>query len=338
MENFSTLNRDKSFQKKTFKYLFSVSVLIVLVYGAIFIAENYFASNVPSGNPGSSFATVKNGTNAWSQLLEESGHNVSRDKGNVTLPKLENVDEYSDSSDILDLVRSTSTIVVIGASLPQEEIDQIDEFVKDGGRLITDNPDILFSIFNDQIEISSVGSRNQTVNNSDINGTDGIQETEGSGVGSVAFSKRLNGQALLIPESDIQPNEISSLENFYSAAIIQHKKGDVIALEDTGVVSNEGLLRKDNALLSIRIAGEEGGKITFAEGVHGFSNATGINAMPLSWRVAMIGLIAAFIVFACAKSRRFGVGEDAARSLGPKRIQYASAIAHAMKKSKVNKS
>lgn len=334
MENYSTLTRDKTFQKKTFKYVVSSTLLILVIYGAIFIAQNYFAGNTPSGSPGSSYASVDSGINAWSQLLEKSNIKVTRDKDTITLPTLGNIDKYSSKSDILDLSRETSSIIVINGSLPDSEIEQVEKFVEAGGRLITDNPDILYSIFGDSIEISEQGSKDQIIAQSNVNGIDGIEEIEGSGIGEIAFSSKLNAEKLLIPNSN---NNIESSLNFgeyNTSVIIQLKKGDVIAVMDAGIVSNAGLARKDNALFSIRIAGGENSEVTFAEGIHGYSNKKGFYAFPLAWRISIIGLVAAFIIFGTAKARRFGVGEESPRSLGPKRIQYARALAHAMKKSK----
>ncbi len=326
MENYSTLTRDKSFQKKTFKYIASITCLVIIIYGAISIAENYFAGNTPSGKPRSSYATVKSGANAWSQLLEATGFAVVRDKGSVSLPELGNIDKYSSKNDILDLTRETSTVIILESTLPDDEINEVIAFVENGGRLITDNPDILFAVFGDNIEIAYTSSTSLEINDQDINGTDGISEIEGSGVGSISTSNSINAQGFLVSGSDNS--------DFSTAAIIQLDQGDVIALMDTGIVSNEGISRKDNALLSIRIAGQEGGDVTFVEGIHGFSTAKGFNGMPLAWKISIIGLIAAFIVFGSAKARRFGVGEEAPRDLGPKRILYAHALAEAMKKTK----
>ena len=332
MENYSTLTRDKSFQKRTFKYILFSTLLLVTIYGAIFIAENYFASNAPSGDNGSSFATIANGTNAWSQLLEKSGYEVVRDKGSVTFPVLDNIDTYSSNSDLLDLKRETSIVVILGGSLPDTELKQVEKFVSSGGRLITDNPDILYSIFNDKIEISLDGSKSQEISDSKINGTEDINKLEGSGVGEIAFSNSLNAQALI--QSSNTPQRSDRFGNYSISAMIQLGKGDVIALIDTGVVSNEGIVRADNALLSIKIAGQTGNKVTFAEGIHGFSSAKGFNAMPQSWKISILGLIAAFIIFGSSRARRFGVGEEPPRSLGPRRIQFAHVLAIAMKKSK----
>jgi hypothetical protein len=334
VENYSTLTRDKSFQKRTLKYVISGIILLVIIYGAIFIAETYFAGNTPTGAPGSSYATVKSGVNAWGQLLSQSGYEVVKDKGTITLPKLSNVDEYSSKSDVLDLTRETTTVIVLENSLPQYEIDQVQKFVKNGGRLITDNPDILLSIFKDDLFIDLSGSIDQKISNSNINGTNDINEIEGSGVGSIAFSSKINAEKLLVPIPQNALGKSNKFGTYSNAAIFQLEKGDVIALVDNGPITNEGLSRKDNALFSLRITGEVGNKVIFAEGIHGFSNATGFNAMPISWKISIIGLIAAFIIFGSYKARRFGVGEEPPRDLGPKRILYAKALTQAMKKSK----
>jgi hypothetical protein len=334
VENYSTLTRDKSFQKKTFKYIAAATILIITIYGAIFIAQNYFAGNTPSGAPGSSYASIDAGTNAWSQLLEKTGIKITKDKGSITLPNIGNIDKYSSNTDVLDFSRKTQTVVVLNGSLPDNEIVDVQSFVESGGRLITDNPDILYAIFEDDIFIDTLGAKNQKIADTNVNGLDGLKEIEGSGIGSIAFSSSLTAEKILIPSST---NDIESSPDFGSystAAIIQLEEGDVIALMDTGIVTNAGIARKDNALLSIRIVGDKNSEVIFAEGIHGFSSTRGFYAFPLAWRISIIGLIASLIVFGSAKARRFGVGEEAPQSLGPKRIQYAKALAHAMKKSK----
>jgi len=67
--------------------------------------------------------------------------------------------------------------------------------------------------------------------------------------------------------------------------------------------------------------------VTFVEGVHGFGEKRGLGAIPTEWKVALLLLAAAAVVFAWARARRFGVPDRPGRDLPPARAEYVRALA-----------
>ncbi len=334
MENYSTLSRDRTFRKRSYSLVIFAIVALLGLYGIIFMVQNHFAGTRPDGEQGSSYATIATGNRAWSELLSANSFSVTRDRGRATLPSLSGVEKYGSIFSDLTLYRKTQTVVLLGGALPSSEVDDLREFIRSGGRLITDNPLVLDDTLGKKVSVSLEGARD-LASNTDMPGMEGVENVEGSGVGSVTYDEGNSAQPLLSSDENF-PSDIENdnHNDFAHAAIFRLGSGDVIALIDSGVVTNNALPRKDNALFSLRIVGSENSEVTFIEGVHGFNDARGFAGMPLSWRIAIIGLFAAFVVFGCAQGRRFGVGEEPNRDLGPRRIYFAHAIAQALKKSK----
>ena len=307
---------------------------IVGLYGILYSVENFFGGTQTQGESGSSYATISSGARAWSELLSSNDYDVVRDRGRVTLPPKPST-SYKDLDAYLNLNRKTQTIGVLNGALPLDESNEVKSFVKSGGRLITDNPLLIEDMLDQTATIDVLGNESLFANSA-IDGLGDIDKLVGSGVGSVSFKDDNNSAALATENRFREENIFNDIgtNRTASSAIFRIGNGDVIALPDTGLVSNELLTERDNALFSLKITGATGSGVTFIEGVHGYSDATGFAGMPLSWRIAIVGLFVAFVVFGSAQGRRFGVGEDPDRNLGPRRIYFAHAIAQALKKSK----
>ena len=336
MENYSTMSRDRTFRKRAYTTIFFVTFGIIALYGLVFSAENFFGGTTPGGVSGSSYATIETGTRAWSELLEVNGYAITRDRGRATLPPVNYQNErYLDSTEELCLDRTTDTIVVLEGALPSDESQELRDFIEQGGRLITDNPYLLEEILGTRLEVQIPGSITLYPSNEDISGLDDVSKVSGSSYGSLKFNSNKNQKPLLVADSESTFNSSGGTRNtFADAAIFRVEQGDVIAIPNSPIVSNQLLAKNDNAIFSLAIAGTPDSTVTFVEGVHGYNDVNGFAGMPLNWRVAIIGLFVAFIIFATAKGRRFGVGEQMDRNLGPRRIYFAHAIANTLRKSK----
>jgi hypothetical protein len=67
--------------------------------------------------------------------------------------------------------------------------------------------------------------------------------------------------------------------------------------------------------------------VTFAEGIHGYGEDSGVAAIPTEWKVAFAGLALAVLVFAWARGRRLGPPDQPNRTLPPPRAAYIDALA-----------
>jgi hypothetical protein len=111
------------------------------------------------------------------------------------------------------------------------------------------------------------------------------------------------------------------------ALVAQLGLGKVVLLADTTLLTNQLLATADNAVFALNIAGEPGRPVVFDEAVHGYGTATGLAALPPSWKWALTGLFVALLVFMVASARRLGPPESARRELPPPRRAYVDAVA-----------
>jgi hypothetical protein len=72
----------------------------------------------------------------------------------------------------------------------------------------------------------------------------------------------------------------------------------------------------------------------FAEGVHGYGEATGLAAIPTRWRYALVLLAGALVVYAWARGRRLGPPDRPQRALGPARADYVDALSSTLARSR----
>lgn len=331
VENYSALSRDRSFQKKTWKIVLASIALIAIIYGVILSVEFFFGGAQQEGTSGSSYANIEAGVKAWSQLLDKNGFSVEQQRGKITMPD-QFRDTYYRESRELTLTRETTTLVVLGGALPVDELTTVKKFVRQGGRLITDNPNVLEALVGQSIVISSEGSRDLVSSGIDVQGMEGIEKLEGSGIGSFSFSGTEDSVPLVIADGD--DVIVSDTDFSATAGLLRVGLGDVVVMPDYGMVMNAGLSRRDNALFALRIAGSQGSDVIFAEGVHGYDSTRGFAGFPMQWKIAFVGLFATMTIFLCSQGRRFGVGEQPHRSLGPRRIFFAHALATALHRSK----
>jgi hypothetical protein len=109
-------------------------------------------------------------------------------------------------------------------------------------------------------------------------------------------------------------------------------RGRVALLAQFAPLTNRALADADDALLGLRLAGERGRRVAFAESVHGFGRASGLAALPDRWRWALGGLALAGLVLVASRARRLGPPEAEGRDLAPPRSQYALALAAALER------
>lgn len=304
---------------------------LAILYGVIIGVENLFGPQTRSGAEGSSYSTTEAGIKAWSELLFANGYDVTQQRGAVDVPEFSNPGFYM-SGNPISLDRTSTTLIILAGALPTDELAEVRDFVRGGGRLITDNPNILEAIVGDSITPQVEGDVELKSSGIAVDGMDGIEALRGKGVGSLTFSGNEEAVPLVVSQNNVRI--IRETRFVATAAAIRVGDGDVIALMDIGIVDNEGIGLEDNALFALRIAGSSDSEVIFAEGVHGYDEARGFAGLPQQWKFAIIGLFAAFVIYLTSIGRRFGVGEVPHRNLGPRRIFFAHALAQTLRKSK----
>jgi hypothetical protein len=110
-------------------------------------------------------------------------------------------------------------------------------------------------------------------------------------------------------------------------AVARHGRGQVLLLADSSAVQNKQLGHDSNALLALRLAGAPGRPVRFYESVHGFGAQRGLRALPGNWKLALIGLVLAGLVWLIARGHRLGPPERTSDGGAPARRLYVDAMA-----------
>ena len=111
-------------------------------------------------------------------------------------------------------------------------------------------------------------------------------------------------------------------------------RGRLALLADASPLQNRLLARADDAKLGLSLAGPPSRPVTFVESVHGYGRASGLGAIPTSWRFALGGLVLAALVLMWSRGRRLGPAEELERPLPPPRREYVDALAGLLERSR----
>jgi len=287
--------------RPSWKPWLAASVAVVLVFFVLGLLADAFAP-APTGPSGSSYATSPSGAAGWAELLTRSGHTViqlRRPLEDVAPPP-------------------KSTVIVLGAdSLPKAAGENLDRFVRAGGRLVIGggNPAATLpallpmspgwsgsgSLFVRRVAALPVVAGVNVVRT----GGDGAWT---SVTGTVALSGA-RGKALLA---------------------VNVGRGQIELLADATPVENRLLASADNAQLALDLAGPSATPVIFAEALHGYGEATGLAAIPARWWVVFGLLCLAWAAWALSRGRRIGPAEKPAPEPIPPRSAYVDALAGAI--------
>jgi len=270
-----------------------VLILLNVVAGGI---DRAVGGNEPSGVSGSSYGTQATGLAGLTALLARYDHPVTRARGSLAAMTLD---------------PASTVFVVQPETLTIGDTDQLLEFVSNGGRLVVggSDPFYLHNLRDDPPTWSPVGLREYRqidphLGNVRVVSTaaDGSWETPGAST-VVAH----DGDTALLTAERVG-------------------RGGIFFLADVSPLENAYLAEADNAAFALGLAGD-GRSVTFIEGVHGFGERRGLAALPSEWKIALLLIAVAAIVFAWARSRRFGAPDRPARELPPARAEYVRALA-----------
>jgi hypothetical protein len=269
-----------------------VLVLLNVVAGGI---DRAVGGNEPSGVSGSSYGTQATGLAGLTALLARYDHPVTRARGAV--------------ADIA-LDPASTVFVIQPETLTTADTAQLLEFVANGGRLVVGGSDPFYvhNLRDDPPTWSPVGLREYREIDPRL-GDVRVVSTAASG-------------------SWEQPGTSSVVAHDGDTALLTTERvgrGSIFFLADASPLENAYLAEADNAAFALGLAGD-GRPVTFIEGVHGFGERRGLRALPSEWKIALLLIAAAGIVFAWARGRRFGAPDRPARELPPARAEYVRAL------------
>jgi len=276
----------------------------LVVIGAFFVLgliADAFAP-APEGPAGSSYATSPAGAAAWAELLSRSGHPVvalRQPLESASLPP-------------------RATLVVLGADAMSSTAGQnLNRFVRAGGHLVIGggNPTATLPAVLARPP-AWTGSGSLVVKRvASLPEVDGVSTVLTAGAG--AWTSGPGAPALAGPRGP--------------ALLVRGLgRGRIALLADAAPVENRLLASADNAQLALNLAGPPGAPVIFAEAIHGYTEATGLAAIPTRWWVVFAGLCLAWAAWALARGRRIGPAEKPAPEPIPPRSAYVDALARAL--------
>lgn len=262
-------------------------------------------STIGGGDPGgpvsSSYSTGDRGMEAFADLAGATGHQVVR---------------WRDRLQPGDLPTDATVVVADPASMSEDEYRAILRFVADGGRLVVAGANT------EPLLQGATGTPVSWMAGPPVEGlhVEGPADLVGAAerVGGDEGGRWDGADGLQVLASD----------DLGRPAVVAGPAGDgtVIALAGAELLHNDHLADDDNAALALGLVGGADRTLVFVESVHGFS-ATGIDALPSSWKWAAAGLALALAVGLWSAGSRLGPPEPQARALRPARLDHVRAVA-----------
>jgi hypothetical protein len=279
-----------------------VGILLAVVALNVLLAVIDAATGGRPGGPrSSSFATGGDGLAGYYDLLDRSGHPVSRVRDLGGDPAFD----------------PRATVVVLDPrDVSSGEQRELRRFVRDGGRLVAggDDPTAwLGGIVDGAPQWAASGPQ-------DAHSLAPLPETAG-----VRAVRSAGGGAWRAGDGSALPAVGSGDRSLVS--VIQAGRGRVVLVADASPLQNRLLDDADDAALGLAVAGEPGRPVAFLETVHGYGRERGLAALPWKWRIAIGGLLLAGVAWVASRARRLGPPEDQARALPPPRRDYVDAVA-----------
>lgn len=277
----------------------TIVVAAVIAFNVVLSGLGSIITPPPGGPASSSFSTGSDGLEAYADLLKRQGHDVTRLRSEI---------------DGIDLPVGATVVVADPQQLTPAEAAHLDDFVRGGGRLVLAGPTSteavaaitgtpMSAVSADPVEEIDVWLPVPVVGTATV-----LTGDEGSrwfDVGSLLPVAGADGQATVV---------VGAVGD-----------GEVVAVADTGPLLNQHLAEADNAAFGLGLAGPER-PVIFAESVHGYA-ATGLDAVPSSWKWAALGLAIALVAGLWAAGTRFGPPEPFERALRPPRRDHVDAVA-----------
>jgi hypothetical protein len=278
---------------------------IVLVNVTLVFVRHYTSD--PGGPTSSSYATAPTGLAAYADLLARDGHRVTQLRD---LPARARLDPGS-------------TVVLLDPrDVSRADAHALRRFLDAGGRLVAggaEEPQWLDAVLSRPPAWSAGGIR-VAVPRARVPETAGVSRVATAGRGSWASS----GEARAALGS-----ERSEL-----LLVAPVGRGRIALLADASPLQNRLLAHADDAKLGLSLAGPAARPVAFVESVHGYGRASGLGAIPTSWRFALGGLVLAALVLIWARGRRLGPAEALERPLPPPRREYVDAMAALLERSR----
>lgn len=254
-------------------------------------------------DPGS---TAPNGTSAWAELLERNGAEVSTSqigKG--------------------DFERGAVLVMLGIEELSSVEAARVRDVLSAGGRLLVGPESIAWlQLVVDTPPTWSPGGAEIAQAVGDAQEVVGIGEVRSDGRGGWSA---LGSSRALLEGDGLEGNEV------VIASVATVGRGSVVLLADPSIVANEHLDEADNAAFALQVTGD-GRTIQLFEPET--ERSEGLAAVPDRWKLALVGLVLAFLVGAVARGRRVGPPDPPGTPRPPPRRSFVDAMGAALERTR----
>jgi hypothetical protein len=283
----------------------AAGVAVVLVVLAI-EALGFITGPGPQGPVSSAYATNTQGLAAWAELAARAGQPVTELRQPLGRAHLD----------------PRATVVVLDPdALLRADGQRLLAFVRGGGRLVVGglDPDSALTA------LTPSPPRWTTSAQPDVTPTRG-GEAALPGVASVRTAAggswtETQGDSVLLQDSDGNPILMARTVG----------AGEILLLADPSPVQNAYLASADNAQLALGLGARR--PVVFVESVHGYGTSRGLAALPAGFKVALLGLGLAGLLWVLARGRRLGPPDALDPQPAPPRAAYVHAMALLLRRS-----
>jgi hypothetical protein len=277
-----------------------IAVAVVVVLNLVLYLVNQVAGG-PTGPDSSSYATAARGVKAYATLLAREGHEVVR---------------VGATLDDVRLPANATVMLLDPGEVSDAEADALATFIRSGGRLVVaagGDPEWLERVLSEPPTWGFVGPTiaRPLVPVPEVANVDDVASAGFGGWRDAGASL----PALAAPDGPAL------------MTVASEGAGRAVLLADPSPLQNRLLAARDNAAFGVAIAGGRDRPVLFAERHHGYGRASGLAALPSSWKVALGGLAVAALAYMVAKGRRLGPPEQEGRELPPPRRAYVESLA-----------
>jgi hypothetical protein len=285
----------------------AVVVALVIVLNAGAAALEAVVGGSPGGPASSSLSTGDDGLRAHADLLERLGRTVVR---------------RQEPARVGDLAVPGTLVVAEPDAVAEDDAAAIAEFVAAGGRLVLTgraSAPLVRALTGGDLAVVEERAADELVVWVPTASTGRAQRLAGD------RGSRWADPGELLPVAG--PSDGGAL-----AAIVEGRvgAGTVVAVADTALLHNANLARSDNAALAVALV-DPMGPVVFAEWLRS-GEASGLAAVPPSWKWTAAGLVVAAALGLWAAGARVGPPEPATRNLRPARVVHVDAVAAVLRR------
>lgn len=282
----------------------------ILAFNVVLSALGSALGGSPGGPVSSSYSTGTAGLEAYADLARVTGHDVVRLK-ETPRPR--------------GLPPEATVVLADPRRVSDDDFEALSRFLEDGGRLVLlgeGSAPLLQAASGAPVEWMAFAP-------SDVLEV----EPAAAGGGAAEGGETLGSVSRLAGDeggrwvgTDLLDVVLVDAEGEAVVVSTPVSNGSVVAVADSALLHNANLAEEDNAALALELIGGADRPVYFYESVHGFG-ATGVDALPASWKWTAAGLVVALFIGLWWAGSRLGPPEPQARALRPARLDHVRAVA-----------